>query len=396
MLIASRFLQGVGGAGASAVIVAIIVTEFPEPAERARAMSVYTLAAVGGGSIGLLLGGILTESVNWHWIFFVNLPVGLATMVAGVRAASPRTRASASARGVDWLGSLLVTGAMMLGVYAILTAADHGWGSAHTLGFGAAAVVVLAALRRARARASSNPMLPASVLRTPGLLGGSFVRGLLMVVGMFGSFFVGSLFLERVLGYGAVQTGTSFLPQTHLGGDPLDGDHRRADPALRRPGAPRPRHPHDATVGLVLLALAGAGTAFFPQLFFAFALLGIGLGIGVHAADDDRHGRRARARRGSRLRDPQRLDAGRRRASAWRSSGRLAANRTSLAAGLRPQRRRRRCSAATTSPSGSPPASAALAAVLAPLVLSAEGTEPALARAWRNVRTATVERSAQS
>ncbi len=274
MLIAARFLQGVGGAGASSVIIAIIVTEFPEPRERARAMSVYTLAAVGGGSIGLLLGGILTEAVSWHWIFFVNLPVGLATMFAGSILIAENEGIGLH-RGVDWLGSVLVTGAMMLGVYAILTAAQHGWGSVHTLGFGAASLAILALFAWLERRIA-EPMLPASVLKTPGLVSGSFVRGL-MVVAMFGSFFVGSLFLERVLGYGAVATGASFLPQT-ISVAILSMGITAA--LIRRFGAPALLVPGllTATAGLSLLALAGEGTAFFPQLFIAFALIGIGVG----------------------------------------------------------------------------------------------------------------------
>jgi EmrB/QacA subfamily drug resistance transporter len=275
MLIASRFLQGVGGAGASSVIVAIIVTEFPTPSERARAMSVFTLAAVGGGSIGLLLGGVLTEAVDWHWIFFVNLPVGLLTMVAGARLITENEGLGLS-KDVDWLGSVLVTGAMMLGVYAILTAAQHGWGSAHTLGFGGVSLAVFAVFALLERRIA-QPILPASVLRTPGLISGSLVRALL-VVGMFGSFFVGSLFLERVLGYSAVATGSSFLPQTISVAILSMGItawlvRRFGAHALLVPGMAI------ATAGLVLLALSGAHTVFFPQLFFAFMLLGVGLGI---------------------------------------------------------------------------------------------------------------------
>jgi EmrB/QacA subfamily drug resistance transporter len=275
MLIGGRFLQGVGGAGASAVIIAIIVTEFPEPAERARAMSIYTLAAVGGGSIGLITGGILTQLVSWHWIFFVNIPIGVATILVGARLIVENEGIGLS-RGVDWLGSVLVTSAMMLGVYAILTAAEHGWGSPHTLGFGALSVVILG-LFAAVERRIENPMLPAAVLRTPGLVGGSIVRGL-MVVGMFGCFFVGSLFLERVLGYGAVATGASFLPQTITVAILSMGITAAL---IKRFGARTLLVPGllTTTSGLVLLALAGPGTAYFPELFFAFTLIGLGLGV---------------------------------------------------------------------------------------------------------------------
>jgi EmrB/QacA subfamily drug resistance transporter len=274
MLIGGRFLQGVGGAATSAVIVAIIVTEFPEPRDRARAMSLYTLAAVGGGSIGLILGGVLTQIVNWHWIFIVNAPIGALTLFVGMRSIEENVGIGV-ADGVDWLGSVLVTAAMMLGVYAIVTAAGHGWGSAHTLGFGGAALVVLAAFGILERRIE-NPIMPASVLRTPGLMGGSFVRGF-MVVGLFGSFFVGSLVLERVLGYGPVQTGMAFLPQT-LSVAALSLGATAA--MMRRFGARRLIVPGFGTAafGLALFALTGSDTPFFPQIFFALMLLGLGAG----------------------------------------------------------------------------------------------------------------------
>src|SRR2546429_347583 len=123
------------------IVLATIVAEFSKPGERARAMSVFTLVAAGGGSIGLLAGGALTQLVNWHWIFFINVPIGVATLVLGAWLVEENEGLEAGG-GIDVLGSLVITAAMMLGVYAIVTAADAGWTSVHTLGFGAAAVVL--------------------------------------------------------------------------------------------------------------------------------------------------------------------------------------------------------------------------------------------------------------
>src|ERR1700722_2027544 len=135
MLITARFIQGIGGAFSSSVIVAIIVTEFPRPLERAKAMSAYVFVAVGGGSVGLLAGGVLTQVLDWHWIFFVNVPIGIATLAAGYFLLVDNVGLGIK-QGVDWLGSILVTVSVMVIIYAIVTAATDGWVSAHTLGIG--------------------------------------------------------------------------------------------------------------------------------------------------------------------------------------------------------------------------------------------------------------------
>src|SRR5438874_7575409 len=137
LLVGARFVQGVGGAMTSAVILGMIVTMFPEPREQAKAIGVYSFVASAGGSIGLLLGGVLTEAINWPWIFFVNLPIGVATAVLALRLVD-RDEGIGLTHGADIPGAALVTGALMLGVYTILEAGNYGWASAHTLGFGAA------------------------------------------------------------------------------------------------------------------------------------------------------------------------------------------------------------------------------------------------------------------
>src|SRR4051794_557785 len=128
MLIGARFLQGVGGALGSAVILGMIVTMFPKPAEQAKAIGVYSFVASAGASIGLLAGGVLTEAINWHWIFFVNVPIGIATLFAALRLLE-RDEGIGLERGADVPGALLIVSSLMLGVYTIVGATDHGWGS---------------------------------------------------------------------------------------------------------------------------------------------------------------------------------------------------------------------------------------------------------------------------
>jgi EmrB/QacA subfamily drug resistance transporter len=209
MLIASRFVQGVGGAAASAVILGMIVTMFPEPREQAKAIGVFSFVASAGASIGLLAGGVLTQSINWHWIFFVNLPIGIAVAVLAVRLVAA-DRGIGLGRGADVAGAVLVTAALMLGVYTIVEAIDYGWASLHTLGLGAVSVVLLAGFV-ARQVVAANPLLPLRIFRSRNVSGANAIQ-LLMVAGMFGMFFSGVLFMQRVLGYDAIEAGFAFLP----------------------------------------------------------------------------------------------------------------------------------------------------------------------------------------
>jgi EmrB/QacA subfamily drug resistance transporter len=209
MLIGARFVQGVGGAMASAVILGMIVTMFPEPREQAKAIGVYSFVASAGASIGLLAGGVLTQGINWHWIFFVNIPIGAATAVLAVRLLAA-DRGIGLREGADVAGAVLVTAALMLGVYTIVEAADNGWGSAQTLGLGTLALLLLAGfvLRQATA---ARPLMPLRVLRSRNVAGANLIQ-VLMVGGLFGMFVLGALYMQRVLGYDAVQTGLAFLP----------------------------------------------------------------------------------------------------------------------------------------------------------------------------------------
>jgi EmrB/QacA subfamily drug resistance transporter len=274
LLIAARLLQGVGGAVASAVILAIIVTEFPRRAEQAKAMGLYAFVSAGGGSIGLLAGGVLTQSLDWHWIFFVNVPIGLFAFALG-RALIVENEGIGLSGGVDWLGSALITLATMLGAFAIVKSSEYGLLSARTLGVGAGALVLLGSFLALEARLK-NPIMPLRVLRLRMLMGSSLVRGLL-VTGMFSAFFLGSLYLERVLGYSAINTGLAFLPLTASIAVMSLGLSARA---AERFGALNSLAAGLASIvaGLLLLSTAGVHAGYFPGLFFAFLLIGLGAG----------------------------------------------------------------------------------------------------------------------
>src|SRR3954463_14610997 len=156
MLVIARFVQGVGGALTSAVILGMIVTMFPQPREQAKALGVYGFVASAGGSIGLLAGGVLTDAISWHWIFFINLPIGVATGVLAVRLIEARPGLGVAA-GADLPGAVLLTGGLMLFVYTILGVAEHGWASSRTLILGAVAVVLLSGFI-ARQAQIANPL----------------------------------------------------------------------------------------------------------------------------------------------------------------------------------------------------------------------------------------------
>jgi EmrB/QacA subfamily drug resistance transporter len=211
VLIGARFVQGVGGALASAVILGMIVTMFPQPREQAKAIGVYTFVAVAGGSIGLLAGGVLTEAINWHWIFFVNLPIGVATALLARRLV-PASDGIGLHRGADIPGALLLTGGLMLGVYTILEAGEQGWGSTQTLALGGVSIALLALFVARQARIPT-PLMPLRLFRSRNVAGANLVQSLL-VVGMFGMFFLGALYMQRILGYGALEVGLAFLPWT--------------------------------------------------------------------------------------------------------------------------------------------------------------------------------------
>jgi EmrB/QacA subfamily drug resistance transporter len=273
-LIAARFVQGIGAAMQASVILAIIVIEFQEPGERARAMSAYVFTAVAGGSLGLLAGGVLTQLLSWHWIFFVNLPIGALAVIAG-RILIPDDAGAGLGAGVDWLGSLLVTLAIGVAVYAIVEATSVGWGSTRVIGGGAAAVALLAGFIALEARID-NPIMPLRILKIRSLVGSCITRGFL-VTGMYGTWFLGSLYLEHILHYDAIKTGLAFMPWTLTVAVLSMGVTRRL---VARLGAMRVM-----VSGMVLFAAGlyvmhgiSLHTDYFPRLLIGFFLMGLGIG----------------------------------------------------------------------------------------------------------------------
>jgi EmrB/QacA subfamily drug resistance transporter len=273
-LIAARLLQGVGAAAQASVILAIIVTEFPSAVERIRAMSAYVFVSVAGGSLGLLVGGLLTNALSWHWVFFVNLPIGLVAFVLG-RTFIRADRGLGLGHGVDWVGSLLVTASLMSAIYAIVGVTSHGWTSAQVLGTGALAAILMAAFVVVETRIE-NPIMPMRILRVRGLVNASLVRGFL-VTGMYSTFFLGTLYLEHVRHFSALETGAAFLPWTLTVAVLSQGITARLVarfgplPVLTSGMA-------TAAAGLLLFATVGPDTAYFPTVFFACFLIGLGIG----------------------------------------------------------------------------------------------------------------------
>ena len=276
LLVGARFVQGVGGALTSAVILGMIVTMFPEPEEQAKAIGAYTFVAVAGGSIGLLLGGVLTETINWHWIFFVNLPIGLATALFAIRLVPDREGIGLSA-GADLPGAALLTGGLMLGVYTILGVAEEGWGSTQTLALGAVSIGLLAAFVARQARVA-NPLMPLRLFRSRNVAGANLVQALL-VVGMFGMFFLGALYMQQILGYDALQVGLAYLPTTVVMGTM----------SFRFTGQLNLRYGPQATlvpamvfvvVALLLLARTPVDATYAIDLMPAMILFGLGAGLG--------------------------------------------------------------------------------------------------------------------
>ena len=275
MLIVARFVQGAGGAMTSAVILGMIVTMFQRPAERARAIGVYSFVASAGGSIGLLAGGALTQAINWHWIFFVNLPIGIATGLVAARLLD-REQGIGFERGADVPGALLIVSALMLGVYTIVGAGAHGRGSQQTLGLGvvAAALLIAFVVRQAR---TPQPLVPLRIFRSRVVSAANLVQAL-MFAGMFGMFFLGALYLQRVLGYDAFQVGLAFLPVAVAIGALSLGFSPRL---ITRFGARQTLLPGLVliVVGLLVFVRVGVDADYMSGILPVMLLLGVGAGL---------------------------------------------------------------------------------------------------------------------
>jgi EmrB/QacA subfamily drug resistance transporter len=276
VLIGARFVQGVGGALTSAVILGMVVTMFPEPREQAKAIGVYSFVAAAGASLGLLLGGIVTQAINWHWIFFINIPIGIATGLLAARLVEGDGEVPGLHKGVDIAGAVLVTGALMLAVYTIVKAGDYGWGSAHTLGFGAV-VLGLLAMFVWREATATDPLIPLRMFRSRNVSGANLIQ-LLMVASLFGMFFLGVLFMQHVLGYSAIATGVAFLPVSlGIGVFSLGFSAR----LINRFGAKATLLPGLVLLGLGLawLTRAPVGATYATDLLPSMILLGVGAGL---------------------------------------------------------------------------------------------------------------------
>jgi EmrB/QacA subfamily drug resistance transporter len=276
MLIAARFLQGAGGALTSAVILGMIVTMFADPQEQARAIGVFAFVASAGAAVGLLAGGVLTQFLNWHWIFFVNLPIGAVTAIAAVRVIRPG-RGIGLRAGADVPGALLVTGAIMLTVFTIVgPAAQQGWLAGRTLALGTCSLVLFSGFIL-RQRTARNPLIPLRIFSSRNLAGANLVQ-VLGTAGMFGMFFLGSLYLRLVLGYDALHIGLAFLPVTVTMGTL---SVRYTDRLVMRFGT---RGTMFSGLGLIaaalaLFALAPEGAGYLSHIFPVMLLMGIGSGL---------------------------------------------------------------------------------------------------------------------
>lgn len=275
MLIGARFLQGVGGAMTSAVILGMIVTMFPEPREQAKAIGVYSFVAAAGGSLGLLLGGVLTDLLSWNSIFFVNLPIGVATAVMAARVLRHEEGLGLH-HGADVPGAVLVTAAISLAVYTVVQAAEAGWASSTTLILGGVAIALLGGFIY-RESTAKNPLMPLSVFRNRNVAGANLIA-VLMVGGMFGMFFMGALYLQSVLGYGAIAVGLAFLPLSGA----IGALSLRLSPGLVTKYGPRAV----LLVGLTLIAVALAlltrievDSSYVTSLLPSMLMLGVGAGL---------------------------------------------------------------------------------------------------------------------
>ena len=271
-LLAARAVQGVGGAIASPAVLATIVASFPEGRERVRALSIFTAVTMGGASLGLVLGGVITQWATWRWVFFVNVPIGLAVVAL---APALLTRSQRQPGHFDLAGAVASTAGMAALVYAFINVASHGWSAVVSLGAFAAAATLLAAFILIETR-SSQPITPLWLLRDRSRAA-SYLARLLLVAGMFGSFFFLTQFTQEVLGFGPLRAGLAFIPMTAA----LFATSRLAPRLVARFG-PRPLMLAGlvpVVAGMAWLGQLTTGTSYFPGLLVPMLLLGLGMGV---------------------------------------------------------------------------------------------------------------------
>jgi EmrB/QacA subfamily drug resistance transporter len=278
LLIGARAVQGVGGAIASAVSLSLMMTLFTEPADRAKAMGVFGFVAAGGGSIGVTLGGILTDSLDWHWIFLVNFPIGLLVVALSLRLL-PAARIERAGARLDVWGAITVTASLMLAVYAIVNGNQEGWTSGQTVGLLAAAAALLALFLGIESRVES-PLMPLRLFRLRNLATANVV-GILWAAAMFAWFFLAALYMQLVLGYTPLEVGLAFLPGNLIMGAFSLGLSAKL---VMRFGIKPPLVAGllVAAVGMVLFVHAPVDGSFVADVLPSMILLGLGAGTGFN------------------------------------------------------------------------------------------------------------------
>ena len=277
-LIVARAVQGLGGAVVSAVALSLIMNLFTEPTERAKAMGVYGFVCAGGGSIGVLLGGLLTSTLSWHWIFLVNLPIGIA-VYALCLTPLPDDRAGATGEPLDVGGAVTITSSLMLAVYAIVNGNEAGWASMQTLGLLAAALALLAIFLVVEAKVS-HPLMPLGLFKLRSVAVSNIV-GMLWAAAMFAWFFISALYMQLVLGYSAMQVGLAFLPSNLIMAALSLGWSAKL---VMRFGVRGPLAVGllMAALGLALFARAPVDGHFWVDVLPGMLLLGLGVGVALN------------------------------------------------------------------------------------------------------------------
>jgi EmrB/QacA subfamily drug resistance transporter len=277
-LVGARVVQGLGGAVVSVVALSLTMIMFTEPAERAKAMGIFGFVLSGGGTAGVLLGGVLTDLLNWNWIFLVNIPVGVAVVALSL-VLLPAERGPAQGGRLDVAGAVTVTASLMVAVYAIVNGNGTGWTSAQTLGLLAAAVALMALFIGIEARAHS-PLIPLGIFRLRNVTTANGV-GILMAGGMFAAFFLSALYLQQVLGYSPLEVGLAYLPSTVIWGAVSFG---LSDKLVMRFGVKPPLVVGLSlmAVGILLFARAPVDGNFAVDVLPGMLLQGLGAGIGFN------------------------------------------------------------------------------------------------------------------
>jgi EmrB/QacA subfamily drug resistance transporter len=275
MLVGARAVQGLGGAIVSAVALSLMMMLFTSPADRAKAMGIFGFVASGGGSLGVLLGGILTDVLDWHWIFLVNVPIGIAVVALSLRLI-PGERAAAVAQRLDVAGAITVTASLMIAVYAIVNGNEVGWMTLRTLGLLGIAAALFAIFVAIEARIP-EPLMPLGLFRLRNLTFSSIV-GILWAAAMFAWFFLSALYLQLVLGYSPLEVGLAFLPGNLIMGVLSVGISARL---VMRYGVRLPLAAGlgIAAVGLLLFARAPVDGNYVVDVLPSMIFLGIGAGI---------------------------------------------------------------------------------------------------------------------